>query len=52
MLKVVKNRLSRDNIAVGLLFLAEAGSFEDLPHPDKITPELVIRYNNLASGRI
>src|SRR3990167_1912555 len=31
MLKIIKNRLSRDNIAIRLLFQAEAGRFEELP---------------------
>lgn len=50
MLKIVKNRLSRDNVAVGLLFLAEAGSFEELPKPADITPEYAARINNLVNG--
>jgi hypothetical protein len=32
-LKVIKNRLSRDNISIGLLFTGESGSFEELPRP-------------------
>ncbi len=30
LLKIIKNRLSRDNISIGLLFTAEAGLFEEL----------------------
>lgn len=51
MLKVVKNRLSRDNIKIGLLFLAEAGSFEELPRPKDITENDIERYNKLITER-
>lgn len=40
MLKVIKNRLSKDNIAVGIYANPKAGSFAELPKPDKIN------YNN------
>lgn len=33
MLKVIKNRRERDNIAVGLYFKGESGYFEELPPP-------------------
>lgn len=36
MLKVLKNRLSRDNIAVGLLFLPKSGSFKELPKANEL----------------
>lgn len=36
MLKIVKNRMSRDNIAIGLLFLPKIGSFKELPPSDRI----------------
>jgi len=39
MLKIIKNRLSRDNIAIGLLFLPKIGSFIELPedkNPDRL----------------
>ena len=39
MLKVVKNRLSRDNIAIGLLFLPKIGSFKELPESKDMTKE-------------
>lgn len=39
MLKVIKNRLSRDNIAIGLLFLPKSGSFKELPKSDELTKE-------------
>jgi replicative DNA helicase len=41
MLKIVKNRLSRDNIAIGLLFLPKMGSFKELPESDLINKEWV-----------
>lgn len=31
MLKIIKNRYGRDNIAVGLLFLPKSGTFKELP---------------------
>jgi len=53
MLKVIKNRLSRDGIAIGLLFLPEAGSFEELPKPDEIlrSQSLMDKYNKLINER-
>lgn len=39
LLKVIKNRLSRDGIAIGLLFLPEMGSFKELPKPPEMTKE-------------
>lgn len=45
MLKVIKNRLGRDNIAVGLLANPKAGSFTELP-PAK-SEEMQIIYNSL-----
>lgn len=41
MLKIIKNRLSRDNVALGLLFLPKAGSFKELPDPDKLNKEII-----------
>jgi hypothetical protein len=35
-LKVIKNRLSKDNVAIGLLAEPKKGSFSELPEPDKI----------------
>lgn len=35
MLKVIKNRLSRDNIAIGLYAQPQSGSFEELPKDTK-----------------
>ena len=45
MLKVIKNRLGRDNIAVGILANPKAGSFTELP-PAK-SEEMQIIYNSL-----
>ena len=45
MLKVIKNRLGRDNIAIGLLANPKAGSFTELP-PAK-SEEMQVIYNNL-----
>lgn len=36
MLKVIKNRLSKDNIGIGLFSNFAAGSFTELPKPDEI----------------
>lgn len=49
MLKVIKNRLSRDNISIGLLFQAEAGYFEELPKPKELTKEQIERITKLTS---
>lgn len=49
LLKIIKNRLSRDNISIGLLFQAESGWFEELPKPNEITEENIARYNKLVS---
>ena len=35
-LKVIKNRLSRDNVAKGLLAHPESGTFEELPKSSDI----------------
>lgn len=39
LLKVIKNRLSKDNIGIGLLFLPKTGSFKELPEPQNMTKE-------------
>lgn len=46
MLKVIKNRLSRDNIAIGLYVEPKAGLFEELPHPEEFNknPTLYEQY--------
>lgn len=36
-LKVIKNRLSRDDVMIGLLFHPEAGRFEELPPANEMT---------------
>lgn len=51
MLKIVKNRLSRDNISLGLLFLPESCYFEELPPANQITLADINRYNNLVNNR-
>jgi len=45
MFKVIKNRLGRDNIAIGLLANPKAGSFLELP-PAK-SEEMQIIYDSL-----
>lgn len=49
MVKIIKNRLSRDNIAIGLLFQAEAGSFEELKPAKEINENDIIRFNRLTN---
>lgn len=44
MLKVIKNRLSRDNIAIGLLFLPKSGSFVELPKQEELTPQWLAKH--------
>lgn len=39
MLKIVKNRLSRDNVAIGLLFTPKNGGFKELPLPTDLTKD-------------
>lgn len=39
MLKVIKNRLSKDNIVIGLLFLPKSGSFIELPKQEDLTKQ-------------
>ena len=40
-LKIIKNRLSRDNVAVGLLFMPKVGSFKELPQPKELTAQWI-----------
>ena len=51
LLKIVKNRLSRDNISIGLLFQAESGYFEELPLAKELTQEYISKINNLINNR-
>lgn len=44
MFKIIKNRLSKDNIAVGLYCNPKAGSFEELPPKEQMTDEIYNRY--------
>jgi replicative DNA helicase len=49
MLKIIKNRLSRDNIAIGLHVNPKAGSFRELPKADDMTADMynkIIQFNN------
>ena len=47
LMKIIKNRLSRDNIAIGLLFQAEAGQFSELPQSKDLKQEHFIKFNRL-----
>ena len=40
MLKIIKNRLSRDGIAIGLLVNPKSGSFKELPKAGDMTEEI------------
>lgn len=51
LLKIVKNRLSRDNISIGLLFQAEAGFFQELPKANELDKEWIERINTLVNKR-
>lgn len=52
-LKIIKNRLSRDNISIGLLFTAEAGTFEELPTPEDLIKDhnFIRKISNLISKK-
>lgn len=49
LLKVVKNRLSRDNISIGLLFQAESGYFEELPKYNEMNQAYVQKIITLTN---
>lgn len=51
LLKIIKNRLSRDNISIGLLFQAEAGYFEELKLPKDFDQEYVAKINKIVNER-
>ena len=51
LLKIIKSRLSRDNINIGLLFHAEAGYFEEVPPPKELSPDYKARVNKLVTNR-
>jgi hypothetical protein len=51
MFKVIKNRLSRDDVSIGLLFLPESGSFEELKHVRDLTQQDYDRFNKLVVER-
>jgi hypothetical protein len=46
MLKIIKNRLSVDNIAIGTLFNPKAGTFIELPKSNEMTEDLYKEYLN------
>lgn len=48
LLKVIKNRLSRDNISIGLIFQAESGYFEELRYPKEFDNNYIERLNKLV----
>lgn len=39
MLKIIKNRLSRDEITIGLLFMPKSGKFKELPIANVMTED-------------
>lgn len=40
MFKIIKNRLSRDNIAIGLAVSPKTGTFRELPQPNKMSESI------------
>lgn len=48
LLKIIKNRLSRDEITIGLLFMPKAGRFKELPPVGLITEANYEWANNLT----
>lgn len=52
LLKVIKNKLSRDNICIGLFFKPEAGSFEELKPADELTQKDIEQLNKMINGNI
>jgi len=48
LLKIIKNRLSRDNIAIGLLFVPEAGQFSELKQPRDLNSQDYAMINKLV----
>lgn len=46
MLKIIKNRLSVDNVAIGTLFNPKAGTFLELPKVEQMTDDLYKQYLN------
>lgn len=51
MLKIIKNRLGRDNIAIGLLFIAESCYFEELKKPNEMNFDDFSRINELMERK-
>lgn len=52
MLKVMKNKLSRDNICIGLFFKPEAGSFEELKPANELTSKDIEQLNKMINGQL
>lgn len=52
MLKVVKNRLSKDNVAIGLYFIPEAGSFAELPPTNEMSAQVVDDLRKTSTQKI
>jgi hypothetical protein len=48
MLKIIKNRLSRDNIAVGIVPNPKSGSFRELPLLSEINNDI---YEQIKDGK-
>lgn len=51
MLKVIKNRMGRDNIALGLLFVPEGGYFEELPLAKELGKGDIDKINKLTERK-
>jgi hypothetical protein len=50
MLKVIKNRLSIDDVTIGLAFLGKSGRFEELPPVKKMTIEDYKKYYEMTNS--
>lgn len=50
MLKVIKNRLSIDDVTIGLAFLGKSGRFEELPPAKKMTIEDYKKYYEMTNS--
>lgn len=51
MLRIIKNRLSRDGLSIGLLFLPESNEFSELPYPKDFTTQDYEKINKLVKER-
>lgn len=52
LMKIIKNRLSRDNICIGLFVKPEAGSFEELKPANELTHKDIEQLNKMINGQI